>query len=84
MTTQDPKPARSEKPLRNPFSNEGDAFRLLVTVLVSCLAVALIAALVSSTVALVLAGVLLAVATVRIGIWMRRWLAAPDRDSDDS
>ena len=84
MTTQAPEPPGSEKRLRNPFSNETDAFRLLVTVLLSGLVVVLIAALVSRTAALVLAGLLLAVAAIRIAIWVRRWLAAPDSDSDDS
>lgn len=84
MTSEGTRPPRDEKRLRNPFSNEGDAFRLLVIVLTSGLVVVLLAALVSRVAALVLAGVLLAVAAVRVAIWGWRWFSAPDSDGSGS
>ena len=84
MTAEDPRSPGDEDRLRNPFSNEGDAFRLLVIVLASGLVVVLLAALVSRVAALALAGVLLAIACVRIGIWGWRWFSAPKSDGGES
>lgn len=76
--------ARSGKgDLRNPFRDEGDAFRLLVTVFVAGAVIVALAVLVSRAAAVVLAGVLALVALVRIAIWVRRWIASPDRAGSD-
>jgi hypothetical protein len=68
--------------LRNPFRSEGDAFRLVVLILVSGALIVASAVLVSRTVALVVAGLLLGVGLVRTGIWIRRSIASPDDENN--
>ncbi len=76
-----PEGSSGSNDLRNPFRSEGDAFRLVVLILVSGALVVTSAVLISRTVGLVVAGLLLAVGLVRTAIWVRRSISSPDDES---
>ena len=70
----------SDKPLRNPFKREQDAFRLLVIVGAAAVVVIAVALLVNAT-----AGALLGLIFVLVGgsmalKWLRLQLQAPDEE----
>lgn len=83
MGQEGPDSRSGNEDLRNPFRNEGDAFRLLVTVFLAGAVVVALSLFVSRAAALILAGILALVAVARIAIWLRRWIAAPERSGDD-
>ena len=64
------------EPQRNPFRSEGDAFRILMTVVAAGALVVALALLTRPLVGALAGLVLVAIAIWRIGGWARHWFAA--------
>lgn len=73
----------ADEELRNPLQNEGDAFRVVVTIMGAAAIVIAAALLISSAVGFALAGVAVLLGLWKTGVWLRAWLAAPDSRPGD-
>ena len=74
-----------DEPRRNPFRSEGDAFRVLMTVVAAGAIVVAVTLLTRPLIGALLGLVLVAVALWRVWGWGREWFAdrAPPPDEDE-
>jgi hypothetical protein len=70
----------AQKPRRNPFRSEQDAFRVLLYILAAALIIFLAATLISTWLGVVLAIIAVALGTIQTTIWLRDMINAPSDD----
>jgi hypothetical protein len=72
----------TEKPMRNPFQSEEDAFRVLVIIVAAALIVVAAAVLISQTVGAILAVIAIAAGIWKSVGWLRSALGAPEGEPE--